>query len=174
MTITKLTMPLSKNCWRTDSHRLELSGQQSEQSRSSFRNRQKHVFPPLRKNNMDPARSYIDWNIEIMMVLCLSFGGGQRLDVFLSRSNAFINRARYRLKTFWPPFDNLCHKDVGRGGVGELAVLSLELCMWMLLVDHGWYRGAKSVGLGVGWKCVNPQLKRTHREALDKMPHGNS
>ena len=78
---------------------------------------------------MDPARSNIDWKIEIMLVLCFSFGGGQRLDVFLSQSNALINRARYRLKTFWPPFDNLCNKDVRRGGVGELAVISLELCM---------------------------------------------
>ena len=65
-----------------------------------------------------------------MLVLCLSFRGGQRLDVFLSRSSALINRARYRLKTFWPLFDNLCHKDVvAGGGVGELAVLSLELCI---------------------------------------------
>ena len=126
----------------------------------------------------------IDWQIEIMLVLWLSFGGGQRLDVFLSRSNALlilINRARYRLKTFWPPFDNLCHKDVGRGGVGELAVLSLELCMWMLLVDHGWYRGAKSVGLGVGWNiswrvfvAANlPQSTKMTPRSTGQMPRGN-
>lgn len=66
-------MPVTKNCWRTDSHRLEPSGQQSEQSRSSFAHTKKHaenMYSLRSKNNMVPARSYIDWKN-----VGLSFGG---------------------------------------------------------------------------------------------------
>ena len=93
--MTQLTMPFTK---------LELSGQQSEQSRSWLANTEKN-----KTENMytlpSPKKHRSCKEVDRKNVALSSFGGGQPLDIFQTQSDALTKQSQVSIQgflaTFW-------------------------------------------------------------------------